>query len=152
MLIKFGDHDPQGGVQPLVALVRFRKLHRHRERPEMRVALVSASQPISFGVKPYLGPVVCGDDASRMNGAEVLPRWRENTGPHKDIGAITGIYRPARFPTDQISRNGSIPTPNQFTLSGFRRHHSLPIRLVLEPTFKQGFEQAGLTPPFYRIH
>src|SRR5260370_25188033 len=105
MLIKFGDHDPQGGVQPLVALVRCRKLHRHRERPQMRVILVSASQPISFGVKPYLGPVGRFDDASWMNSAEMLPRWREKTGPHKDIGAVAGIHLPARLPREPISRN-----------------------------------------------
>ena len=52
LLIKFRDRYSQGGVQPLVALVRGRKLQRHREHPQMWVALVGPSQPISSGVKP----------------------------------------------------------------------------------------------------
>ena len=75
-LIKFRDYDPQSGVQPLIPPVRGRKLHRHRERPQMGVALVSPSQPIAFGVEPYFSPIGRFDDASRMNGAEMLSRWR----------------------------------------------------------------------------
>src|SRR5713101_5509085 len=152
LLLKFRDRYSQGGVQPLVAPVRGRKLYRHRERPQMWVALVSPAQPISFGVKPYFSPVVRGDDASRMNGAEMLPRWRLNPGSHKDIGAVAGVHRPASFPAEKFSRNASIATPNQFTLSGFRRYHYLHLRLVLEPSFKQRCEQANLTFPLYRIH
>src|SRR5204863_5496831 len=74
LLIKFRDQDSQGGVQPLVAPVRGHKLHRHREYPQMRVALVSSSQSIAFSVKPDLSPIRRFDNASRMNGAEMLPR------------------------------------------------------------------------------
>ena len=80
MLIKFGDHDSQGSVQPLVAPVRGRKLDGHREPPQMRLALVSPAQPIASGVKPDLGPIIRFDDASRMNRAEMLPGWRLKSG------------------------------------------------------------------------
>jgi len=70
----------------------------------------------------------------------------------KDIGAMKSVHRPARFPTEQIARNAPIATSNQFTLSGLSRHHWLHIRLVLEPSFKQRGEQAGLTPPLDGIH
>ncbi len=80
LLIKFRDRYSQGGVQPLVARVRCRKLQRHREHPQMGLALVSPAQPIASGVKPYFSPIVRGDDASRMNGAEMLPRWRLKPG------------------------------------------------------------------------
>ena len=121
----------------------------------MWLALVSSSQPIAFGVKPDLSPVVCCDDASRMNRAEMMPRWRLNPCSHEDIGAVASVHRPANFPTERSSRHGPIPTPNQFTLSGFSRHDYLHIRLVLEPRFKQGCEQAGLTrihDPFLSFH
>src|SRR5438034_10692803 len=97
-LIKFRDRAPQGGVQPLVALVRGRKLHRHRDHPQIRLALVSPTQPIASGVEPYFSPVGRFDDASRMNGAEMLAGWRENTGSHKDIGAEALVHRPASLP------------------------------------------------------
>src|SRR5713101_1183616 len=118
----------------------------------MWVALVNPSQTIAFGVKPYVGPVGRFDDASRMNGAEMLARWRLKPGSHKDIGTVTGVHRPASFPTEQISRHYPIATPNQFTLSGFSRHHRLHIRLKLDLSFKQRCEQAGLNIPLYRIH
>src|SRR6266849_9050935 len=152
LLIKCRDRYSQGGVQPLVALVRGLKLQRHREHPQMGLALVSPAQPIASGVKPYFSPVGRFDDASRMNGAEMLPRWRLKSGSHKDIGAVTGVHRPASCPTEQISRNAPIATPNQLTLTRFSRHHHLHIRLVLEPSFKQGFEQTSLTVLLYRIH
>src|SRR5260370_18063601 len=87
-----------------------------------------------------------------MHSAEMLPRWRLKSGSHKDIGAVTGVHRPASCPTEQISRNAPIATPNQLTLTGFSRHHHLHVRLVLEPSFKQGCEQTSLTVLVYRIH
>src|SRR5215469_10552360 len=118
----------------------------------MGLALVSPSQSISFGVKPDLSAVVRCDNTSRMNGAQILPGWRLKPGSHKDISAVTGVKRPASFPTEQISRNAPIATSNQFTFSGFCRDHHLHIRPVLEPGFKQRCEQAGLTIPLYSLH
>src|SRR5689334_13121918 len=118
----------------------------------MRAALVSSSQSIAFGAKPDLGPIERFDDASRMNGAELLPRWREKTGSHKNIGAVSSIHRPARFTTEQFSRHCSIATANQFTFSGCSRHHFPHIRLVPKSSFKQRCEQAGLTFPLDRLH
>ncbi len=118
----------------------------------MRSVLLCPAQPIAFGVEPYLGPVGRFDDASRMNGAEMLPGWRLETGSHKDIGAVARIHRPARVPTEQISRNAPITTPHQLTFPGFSQHYCFHIRLVLEPSFKQGFEQTGLHFLFSRIH
>src|SRR2546429_7517052 len=143
---------PGGVLHPLIPPICCRNLPRHCEHPQIRVALLSPSQPIAFGVEPYFSTVGRFDDASRMNGAEMLPGWRLNPGSHKDIGTVASVHRPTNFPAERISRNCAITTPNQFTLPGFSRHYYLHIRLVLAPRFKQGCEQASFNVPFYHIH
>ena len=106
-LIKFRDHDPQGGVQPLVALVRGRKLHPHREHPQVWLALVSPAQPIASAVKPDLGPVGCFDDASRMNGAEVLPRW----GLKPQYISLNDLLQEVQRREDQATRQNQETAP-----------------------------------------